>query len=162
VFGLQGLSVKGFDGQYVDQDRLLIPSDRFESIDFGSTVPVLDKKYDIAMSLEVAEHISDSRAASFVKALCAASDFVVFSAAIPGQGGVGHINEQWPEYWAAKFESEGYIVSGDLRWRIWDDDSVENWYRQNLLICSKKDIGLSPTYPSVIHPVLWDYHRSLR
>ena len=85
---------------------------------------------------------------------------VLFSAAIPGQGGVGHKNEQWPDYWANRFATHGYSVSGALRWRIWNDDRVENWYRQNLLLAAA-DPGKLPsvvfdTPISVVHPVLWN------
>jgi hypothetical protein len=61
---------------------------------------------------------------------------VLFSAAIPGQGGYGHVNEQWPGYWARMFDECGYGVSDALRWAIWNDERVEPWYRQNLLLCA--------------------------
>lgn len=123
-------------------------------------------RFDLAVSLEVAEHLAPSRAASFVADLCGLAPVVLFSAAIPGQGGTHHVNEQWPRYWAALFEAEGYLVSGALRWVIWQDDRVENWYRQNLLLCAlpghqPPELFSGPmAFPfPVVHPVLFDHVR---
>ena len=114
----------------------------------------------------MAEHLDPSRAASFVSDLCALAPVVLFSAAVPGQGGTHHVNEQWPGYWQDLFAVEGYLMSGALRWLIWNDDRVENWYRQNLMVCARS--GYQPaelfhgagTYPyPVVHPVLYDARR---
>lgn len=121
--------------------------------------------YDLVISLEVAEHLPEERATSFVGELCQMGDVILFSAAIPGQGGVGHVNEQWPGYWVEKFESWGYQVSGALRFAIWDDTDVENWYRQNLLVAVRADqvqhypnwfeTPLARVIP-LVHPVLYN------
>lgn len=119
------------------------------------------RKFSLALCLEVAEHLSDERAPAFVKELCKAAPVVAFSAAIPGQGGHKHINEQWPQYWADLFYDHGYVASEDLRWEIWEDDEIEHWYRQNLLIFAKHQFfderSMSFTkYPvPVVHPTLW-------
>jgi len=121
---------------------------------------------DLAIALEVAEHLPPERADSFVADLCAVAPVVLFSAAIPGQGGTGHINEQWPAYWVEKFQANGYAVSGALRWHIWGDDRVENWYRQNLLFATRFPQNfpglfatpLAEPWP-VVHPVLFDARR---
>ena len=123
-------------------------------------------RWDLAVSLEVAEHLPPDRAHSFVADLCWLAPTVLFSAAIPGQGGAGHINEQWPGYWADMFAANGYRVSGALRWTFWDDPLVENWYAQNMLVASREPDLLtalfngadSPPRP-VVHPVLWDARR---
>lgn len=91
--------------------------------------------------------------------LCALAPVVLFSAAAPGQGGLGHVNEQWPAYWVERFERHGYRCSGALRWRFWCDDRVESWYRQNLLFATAEperypalfDTPLAETWP-VVHP----------
>jgi len=59
---------------------------------------------------------------------------VAFSAAIPGQGGVGHVNEQWPDYWEALFAAKGYVLVDWFRRQLWDDTAIEPWYRQNLFL----------------------------
>ena len=86
------------------------------------------------LCLEVAEHLPPERAESFIAELCELAPLVIFSAAIPGQGGINHLNEQWPDYWASLFWAFDYLVSGRFRYEIWELEQVENWYRQNLLI----------------------------
>ncbi len=125
--------------------------------------------FDLAVSLEVAEHLPPERAAGFVADLCALAPIVAFSAAIPGQGGTGHLNEQPPDWWASAFAEHGYTASGYLRRRLWHDSRVENWYAQNLLIAVASEAwNLMPDpaacladHPPhyVIHPVLWDARR---
>lgn len=125
--------VLGIDGDYVDQSMVPIP---FQAADLS--LPFLpEHRYDLAISLEVAEHLPSQAADIFVETLCDSSDHIVFSAAIPGQGGVGHYNEQWPSYWVPKFESRGYICSSNFRYDFWQDEDVENWYRQNILLFTK-------------------------
>lgn len=123
------------------------------------------ERADVVLCLEVAEHLSERAGERLVSALCThAVSAVVFSAAIPGQGGIGHINERWPDYWEAQFEDRGLFVTGDLRWRIWDDQRIENWYRQNLLVASRvklADLSFGPVL-SVVHPVLFDARRDNR
>jgi hypothetical protein len=68
--------------------------------------------------------------------LCELAPVVLFSAAVPGQGGHGHVNEQWPAYWVERFSSLGFHCSGALRWRFWRDERVEHWYAQNLLFAA--------------------------
>lgn len=142
----------------------------------NAAIPVIDcdleqplpqhDRVGVVLCLEVAEHLSPARAKSFVADLCRLSDLVVFSAAIPGQGGTGHLNEQWPRYWTDLFAAHHYTCSGALRWMIWTDDRVENWYRQNLLVASRRpgllpalfDTPLAPVF-EVVHPVLYDARR---
>ena len=97
-------------------------------------MPAVTRRYDLAISIEVAEHIEPGNAEEFVRLLTGLSDTVLFSAAIPGQGGTGHVNEQWPEYWAALFRASGYGAMDCLRTKIWDDAQIPFWYRQNCLI----------------------------
>jgi hypothetical protein len=118
------------------------------------------------VSLEVAEHLPESRAASFVADLCRLAPVVLFSAAIPGQGGTGHVNEQWPGYWADLFGARGYSVSGALRWRIWNDCRVCNWYSQNMLVASIEPGLLTELFYHplaepipVVHPILYEARR---
>jgi hypothetical protein len=69
-----------------------------------------------------------------VESLTRHGDTILFSAAIPGQGGTHHINEQFPEYWAAVFRQKGFSVVDVLRPAIWTNNRVNWWYRQNLLL----------------------------
>ncbi len=126
-------TVLGVDGNWVRDDQLLIDRDRLVRCVLGEELPVHDA-FDLAISLEVAEHIPGDRAGLFVSELTRLAPVVLFSAAIPDQGGLNHVNEQWPAYWAALFEERGYKVIDTLRWQIWPDDSVTWWYKQNLLL----------------------------
>lgn len=128
--------VYGVDGEYVDCQRLLIPQDKFEPHDLSQPYIPL-RKYDMAISLEVAEHLPESAADAFVQTLTRCSENILFSAAVPGQNGVGHINEQWPSYWVPKFQALGYQCDAYARFKFWHDEDIENWYRQNILLFKK-------------------------
>lgn len=128
-FVFHGCEVIGLDGGYV-------PDRRIPFIEHDLTDPLPAGSYDLAVCLEVAEHLPEHRAASFVADLCALAPVVVFSAAIPGQPGAGHVNCQWPSWWAPLFADCGYHLDDRLRDLIWDDDRIEPWYRQNLLIAT--------------------------
>lgn len=120
------------DGEYVDPATLAIPQDCFVARNLTQRFSTSERA-DLAICVEVAEHLPPTRAASFVEDLCAISDNVLFSAALPFQGGDGHVNEMWPEYWASLFESQGYDAYDFIRPALWTDSQVDWWYRQNLL-----------------------------
>ena len=130
--------IQGLDGPWVEREFLQIPKQDFREVNFEKPI-TLDKKYDLAVTLEVAEHISDNSADDFVDSLTTASDFVLFSAAIPFQGGSGHVNEQWPDYWAEMFSKREYIALDFVRRDIWDDKQIPTSYKQNILLFLKKD-----------------------
>ena len=122
--------IMGIDGS--DAGSLLqIPRDSFRELDLNAGLK-LDRRFDLALSLEVAEHLSPERGAGFVADLCEFADVVIFSAAVPGQRGTNHIHEQWQSYWASIFNKEGYAGFDVLRPRVWSDPRVERWYAQNI------------------------------
>ena len=127
----------GLDGDYVSRDMLMIPEKCFQPTDLSKPFKVF-KKYDMAMSLEVAEHLPEESADGFVKGLCMSSDIVLFSAAHPGQGGDGHINEQPKEYWIEKFAQHNYKPI-EIKQYFADDEKVEWWYRDNIVLFSTTD-----------------------
>ena len=94
----------------------------------------LKERFDLAACLEVAEHIRKEHAQSLVDLLVSASDVILFSAAIPGQGGNGHVNEQYPSYWSSRFATRGYVPIDILHPIVWADKELFPWFRQNLLI----------------------------
>lgn len=122
--------------------ELRIPADRFVANDAGQHFS-LDRRFDLALSIEVAEHVPAQGAQNVVDNLCAHSDVILFSAAIPNQGGPSddkHVNEQWPEYWQRFFDALGYEVIDCLRYRFWKDAKISTWYRQNLLLYVRRSI----------------------
>ncbi|MEP3420327.1 MAG: methyltransferase domain-containing protein [Erythrobacter sp.] len=129
--------VHGFEGPWAKTANLVLDSDEVSFQNLEAKVEA-DRKFDLAISLEVAEHLDPSRAAGFVGDLCALSDCVMFSAAIPLQGGTGHINEQWQSYWADHFQSKNYIAFDPIRPLIWQDESIAFWYRQNMLVYARE------------------------
>jgi SAM-dependent methyltransferase len=125
--------VLGIDGPWVEEGDLKIAPDRFRVQDLTQPFS-LDRRFDLAMSLEVAEHLPADAAEAFVASLAGAAPLVLFSAAAPGQGGTAHLNEQWPAYWAALFARHGYEPVDALRAEIWERPGVQWWYAQNLLL----------------------------
>ncbi len=130
--------ILGIDGDYVERDLLQIPQERFRPIDFTKPFQ-LERGFDLAISLEVAEHLPPECAAGFVTSLTGAAPAVLFSAAIPYQGGDNHINEQWQDKWATLFREHGYAPIDAIRRRIWQNEAVEFWYAQNTLLFVRAD-----------------------
>ena len=149
--------VMGVDGNYVDRSLLKIEESEFVERDLTKEFE-LDKKFDLVISLEVAEHLPESSAAGFVKSLTKHADVIMFSAALPGQGGQNHINEQWPEYWQSHFENNGFEMIDFFRFKIWNNEKIERWYRQNLFLVVRKGHVLgdkeSKNVFSLVHPEL--------
>jgi SAM-dependent methyltransferase len=123
----------GIDGDYVPRELLKIPVERFVSMDLRILSDV-GRRFDMACCFEVAEHLPHSCSEQFVSALAKAAPVVVFSAAIPGQGGTEHINEQWPSYWAEIFARRGYVAVDCVRPKIFEREEVVYWYRQNIIV----------------------------
>lgn len=97
----------------------------------------LGEAFDLAISMEVAEHLSPARAESFVDDLCALAPHVLFSAAVPGQGGTRHVNERWQSFWACMFAARGFGARDIIRQRVWADPRVDYWYAQNAILFSR-------------------------
>lgn len=136
VFKSLGVNeVLGVDGPWVNKELLyknIAPNEFFES-DLEKEIN-LDKTYDLVISLEVAEHLSENAADEFVKSLVNAGKVILFSAAIPQQGGQNHINEQWLSYWEEKFSKHNYVIHDILRPLFWDHPEVFWWYKQNMVL----------------------------
>ena len=139
VFSDNGITdFLGIDGNYVDRNGLKIKSTSFIEFDL-ETFYSSQRKFDLAISLEVAEHLKEDSADIFIKTLTNLSDIVVFSAAIPNQGGQNHLNEQEPFYWISKFEKEGFTCLDILRPIFWENKKVDCWYRQNIFLFTNKE-----------------------
>jgi SAM-dependent methyltransferase len=133
---LEELGVKelwGIDGGWVDRKALKIKEERF--LEFDLTKPFkVDRNFDLVVSVEVAEHLPAKSARTFVDSLVGLGPVILFSAAIPYQGGVNHFNEQWPDYWVRLFQERQYAVIDCIRKKIWNNERVEWWYAQNIMI----------------------------
>ena len=144
------VDILGIDGPWMDPDLLVIPKDSFLAVDLSLETPRIERKYDLAISLEVAEHLPPEKAEEFISFLTDISDFVLFSAAIPFQGGTNHFNEQWQGYWADLFEQKGYVPIDFIRPGLWNDDKISFHYRQNTILYSRKDRVKEINLPSLL------------
>lgn len=158
----------GLDGLYVDPDQLVIPKEKFLPKDLVQPFD-LHRKFDWVICLEVAEHLPEAAANLLVDSLIRHGDFIIFSAAIPGQGGQNHINEQWPSYWRDKFYSRGYEFYDCIRPQVWNHPDVEIWYKQNIFIVTndKTRIRHQSGLMDIVHPQMYaariaDYHHLLQ
>lgn len=127
----------GMDGTYVREEQLLIPVEHFLPTDLTARF-FLEKRFDLVLCLEVAEHLDARYAEGLIDDIVATSDAVLFSAAIPYQGGLHHVNEQWPSYWNDMFRARGFVGLDPFRMTIWEDERVAGWFAQNLVLYVKK------------------------
>ncbi len=153
VLAEHGVDVLGIDGDYVPRAALQIPSDRFRSVDLRRPPYPQLGRFELAICLEVAEHLPEAVADRFVAFLAGLSPIILFGAAIPGQGGHAHINEQWQGYWIAKFRRHGLYKHDVVRPAVWTDTRVKPWYAQNTFLFSyyEEKPGAPPT--DLVHPM---------
>lgn len=125
--------VLGVDGDYVPRDTLLIPRECFFATDLSKPFDA-NARFDLVQCLEVAEHIAPQSAAVLIDGLVRHGDVIVFSAAIPGQGGEHHINERDYAYWRQMFAARGYQMYDAIRPLLRNELDVEPWYRYNAFV----------------------------
>ena len=156
--------IHGVEGTWLDRALLLIDPARVTICDLEQGVS-LGRRFDLTICVEVAEHLSERAADTLVAALVQHSDLILFSAAIPHQGGRHHVNERFPDYWAARFAVHGCRPLDFIRPRIWTDQRVLWWLRQNTLVFAHDRLLASndrlrqeyatPRLLSVVHPDLY-------
>lgn len=147
----------GVEGAWVQPDMLDDPAIEFRNADLEQDLSA--PRVDLVLSLDVAQRLSPGRAVGFVRDLVAMAPAVLFSAAIPGQGDSGHINEQWQSIWAELFSTHGYLAHDVVRPAIWTDEAVPAWFRQNTVLyldpATTQALALTPTEPALldrVHP----------
>lgn len=131
--------------------------------DIGKKMPLLPK-FDLTISVEVGEHISENDSDAYITNLVNASNIILFSAAVPGQEGLHHINEQPLSYWVKKFKKHHFELVDSLRGVFWNNSSVEIWYRNNIVFFAHEESvswltnALPKPQPIVdfIHPQLFE------
>lgn len=147
----------GVEGHVISSDELVIPSEKLLLHDLRNHFD-LGRQFDLVISLEVAEHLPESAAETFVASLVRHGEAILFSAAIPNQGGQNHLNEQWPKYWMEHFSKHGYVFYDVIRPKVWDDDRVDFWYRQNifLVLHDSLEVDWEPfDGKAIVHPAQW-------
>jgi len=148
----------GIEGEWVDS-KLYVAAGEIRKTNLENEI-VVGQKYDLAISLEVAEHINVRNVDTFIKSLCNSSDLILFSAAIKGQGGKGHVNEQNQTYWIKKFQANGYSVRDIIRKEIWGERKIPVWYRQNCFLFVKGETLFPENVMpyDVVHPDLFEIY----
>lgn len=129
--------IVGIDSAVLPADVLAVPAATVIQGDLTHPVK-LDRTFDLVLCLEVAEHIPPLAGDQLIASLTSLGPLVLFSAAIPNQGGTNHVNEQWPDYWAERFRSLGYVAIDCLRRKIWNNPAIAWWYAQNVLLFAKE------------------------
>jgi SAM-dependent methyltransferase len=166
VFKEHGVEdICGIDGKWVNEKLLAIPAEDFIPLDLRQPIDT-NRRFDLVVSLEVAEHLPEQSAVTFVDSLTKLGPVVLFSAAVPNQGGDGHLNEQWQDYWARLFDDKGYATIDCVRNRVWTNEDVLWWYAQNTVLyvaqerlerepLLQKEYELHSSAPlSLVHPSL--------
>lgn len=132
--------VVGIEGPHLDFEEAVIPRHRLCHKDLARPFR-LDRAFDVALCLEVAEHLPPASAEGFVESLTRLAPRIVFSAALPGQGGVDHVNERWPWYWKQLFARHNFVRFDPFRRRFWGDPRVADYYQQNLFLYVRSDVA---------------------
>lgn len=150
--------VVGIDGADIPSDRLLVPEEHFRWMNLATPIE-LDTRFEMVTCLEVAEHLAERDAGTLIDTLVHHSDRIYFSAACPGQLGQNHLNCQWPAWWQRMFNDRGYCCDDQVRWQLWDEFSIEPWYRQNIFLALKdpRRAAQEPRLKQVIHPAMLPY-----
>lgn len=125
--------VTGVDGDYLDGEPLEIEKQKIVFRDLSRPIDI-GRRYDLAQSLEVAEHLSPESGPTFVESLTKHSDMVLFSASPPGQGGENHLNERPYGYWRDQFARHDYAMLDWIRPLILGDTEIRYWYRYNVFM----------------------------
>ncbi len=151
--------IYGIDGVQIADYQLLIEKDEFRVMDI--TKPInLRRKYALVLCLEVGEHLPKKYSNTQIKNLTRHGNTILFSAACPGQGGQNHINCQWPTFWQKKFNKCGFACFDTIRAKVWANQKIEPWYRQNIFLAKKsRRAGNEPRINAYIHPDI--FHEQL-
>ena len=140
VFRQHGVErILGLDGEYVKPEWLRIPRDCFRATDLSKPFQ-LDERFDLAVCLEVAEHLPKKYSEEFVESLMRLAPVILFSAAIPCQGGIHHLNEQWPRYWKELFALHHYRMLDVIRKEFCKRPEIKFWHRQNIFLVVREDL----------------------
>ena len=149
VLGAQ--RVLGYDGPWVQRAGLVISEGDFVPWDLSRGLPRISERFEVALCVEVAEHLPKKMAPALVDMLCTSADLVLFSAAVPGQGGTGHVNEQIQSWWWKLFRDRGFACYDPFRPRLWQDSRVNVVYRQNLLAYAREHPAGGVGHPFPAH-----------
>ncbi len=125
-----------------------------QSKNFESGRLALSARVDLVISLEVAEHLPPAASQEFVRSLTQCTDYVLFSAAQPGQGGTHHINERPIRFWVTEFEKNGFSCFDIVRGDLLANSEIPRFYGLNALLFVRNESAKSFELVSGKSPVL--------
>jgi cyclopropane fatty-acyl-phospholipid synthase-like methyltransferase len=131
----------GIDGSPSAKENFLLNKNELIIFDLAQEYQ-FKKKYDLGLCLEVAEHLREQDADTLIKTITEASDTIIFTAAIPGQGprSIGHINEQPHSYWIKKFKDKNFSYLESRTEEMREEmkkNGVVWWLVNNLMVFNK-------------------------
>lgn len=134
-FHEHGIQIHGVDGSSAALNHAVVPKNILTKHDLRESYEV-DQEYELAICIEVAEHLPESSADTLVDTLCNAAESIVFTAAPPGQSGEHHVNLQPADYWVEKFERRGHYYNPDRVQVLQNRISVAemDWVEDNLFV----------------------------
>ena len=144
----QGVSIVALDG-YATPDFAGFPSIQFYKADLNNPASVkkflkdLNQSFDLAISMEVAEHLQPEVSEDLIKMMTSVAGAVVFSAAVPEQDGDGHINCQTRSFWHKLFQDNQFQLKDTIRKQIRENPKVGKWYALNTVDYVKIDKPIS-------------------
>lgn len=128
--------------EYARLGRLIARFQGVHALPFDLAQPIVVEPagYDLAYSFEVAEHLPPELGDRLVAFLAASAPTVVFTAAPPGQGGSGHVNEQERSYWVERFRNHGMVERQELRDRVAAGfrDARSSWLATNVMVFTRE------------------------
>ncbi len=166
VFENKGVAkLVGIDGEHA-RTKFILDEKHFIATDLedkDAFKSILNEKVDLAICLEVLEHLSANTGERIVDFLCNSTDVVLFSAAIPYQTGENHINEQPPTYWQDLFAKKEFIFYDIFRQKYWNNPKIKWWYKQNMFLVAKEGTFSLENFPIFegdlrIHPEMLEMY----
>jgi SAM-dependent methyltransferase len=144
---LRNLLDRGVDGLGLEYSSAALEMCRSRSVPVEMVNLELDDwngpyGFDLVVTTEVGEHLPASSANGYVRLLCRAGNAILFTAAVPGTGGIDHVNEQPHSYWIEKFAIQGYFVDTGLSLRLrdeWQNRGALHYYFRNALVFRRKE-----------------------
>jgi SAM-dependent methyltransferase len=133
------LDIRGIEGAWLDPSKLQVEPRFLEILDLEKSFD-LGRRFGLVICLEVAEHVSAGAADHLIASLTRHAPVVLFSAAIPHQGGDHHVNEQFLPYWTERFSRFDFRPLNVIRGRIWDDQAILWWLRQNVILFAERTL----------------------
>jgi len=147
-FEKKGKIIAGIEGSKHAREYLQVDPSKIYLADLRKEFKITGKRYDLAISLEVAEHIEEDYTDNYVSSLKNISDNILITAAPPGQKGHHHVNCKHPGYWLDRFSGNGFkfnagkTVKFKKELEIYKDKKGINCYYNNAIVFTNTRRGL--------------------